>query len=85
MIFLARTCVQVLIKTLSMSIRPYQYSHSLQEYAGDSCSTGMKEGSAVTVCRHHCMTDRCNTAQVERGVKWMVWVAVFMCCKVAEM
>ena len=35
----------------------------VMEYAGDSCSTGLKEGSAVTVCISHCMQDGCNAAR----------------------
>ena len=45
----------------------------LQENAGDGCSTGLKEGSAVTVCRQHCSTDGCNIAA---GVTGGWWVAV---------
>ena len=39
----------------------------LQESAGDMCSTGLKSGGAVTVCREHCSTDGCNKAAGREG------------------
>ena len=32
-------------------------------YTGDSCRTGQKEGTAVTICNQHCMEDGCNAAR----------------------
>ena len=52
----------------------------MQEYASDGCSTGLEEGSAVTVCRQHCSTDGCNIAPGLRGGGWVagwLWDALY--------
>ena len=49
-----------------------------QEYAGDSCSTGVKEGAAVTVCREHCREDGCNVAAEKRAEWWGLILAAFL-------
>ena len=54
----------------------------VKESAGDSCSTGLKEGTAVTVCNQHCREDGCNMATREVMpavvVLWLAGVGILM-------
>lgn len=50
----------------------------VQENAGDSCSTGMKGDTAVTVCRQHCRTDGCNQAVMCRIQPWLIIFTILL-------